>query len=220
MLTINWFIKHKFISGFIVLLVVGAIAANSNLAKNTGTSEPTPTRAKVEKSSPIPTEKHTSTQAPKPLGLNVARSYMIGRIQQAAAAANSVIEFKAGVPIDGQGNYIANQGQNIIQLIGPKDNLTEVSSTALIGDNPGDNLLALVYIMGVANLIDSHSTAWVINAMKDEIDPGQGISKQSKNINNRKYEVDMNIIGNYKAYTLTVDPVEQKKLRARRNLNE
>ncbi|MGH2612409.1 MAG: hypothetical protein ACRDFB_05105 [Rhabdochlamydiaceae bacterium] len=206
----NWNSKTKWavtgVCGFLIILsaITNAVTPNSQDTKQVASvmqntqSQPTATEA-------------VATDTPTPQGLGITRAYLMSKFQQAAQAGGlGTIDFSQGTPVNGQDNYTAQAGQNIIQLIGSADDLSEVSSTALIGDTSttGDNMKALVFVFGLGNLVDSNSGNWITTTMKAESTSGQDTDNQSTVINGRKYELDMGTIGTVQSYTLTIDPAQ------------
>lgn len=207
---INWTNRSKWVvtivfAAIIVISLISNATYPSKVSQQTK-KEITPTA--VQKITKKPTTEHTSTSSLLPKGLGITRKYMIDSLNKGAEAADdSDFQFKQGVDVNGKDNYIAQQGQNLVQLIGPSDNLTEVGTTAILGDSTGDNMIALVYIIGAANLVDPHSLNWVTGVMKDAGNTTKDSQKWSTTIDDKKYEIDMETIGNLKTFTLQIDPL-------------
>lgn len=208
----NWSIKAKLIvtGVFGVFILLGTISnattSNTNTSATTASSSSASSQPTKAQAAP------TSTPTTAPQGLGVSRAYLISKFQQAAKAGGlGTIDFTQGAAVNGQDNYTAQAGQNLIQLIGPADDLSEASSTALVDDSSttADNLKALIFVFGLGNIIDSDSGNWITNTIKVESNSGQDSAKQSTVINGRKYELDMGMIGTVRSYTLQVDPAQQ-----------
>lgn len=203
----NWATKTKWVVSIVLggpalLFTLSSIGSSKSEVQST-----TQTVAVAPTKMPQPTAHPTLIPTPKATGLGITRQAVIDALDKGAeAGGDSDFQFKPGVAIKGQDNYIASQGQNLVQLIGPANNLTEVGSTAFIGDSTKDNMFALIYIVGLGNIVDPNSQEWITNVMKDAGNTDQDNKKWTKVIDNKKYEIDMQTIGTVKTFTLTIDP--------------
>jgi hypothetical protein len=151
-----------------------------------------------------PPQKLTSTPSPTPvIGLSITRSFIISGLEKVAPD----IQFTQGVSYKGQDNYVASEGQNIIQLLGPSNNLNEISSTALLGDETGKNMIALVYIVGIPNIIDPDAGDWMTSAMKEAVaakDQGETQFERSTVIHNRKYQLSISYKDSFRYASVSI----------------
>src|SRR5258706_6370609 len=144
---------------FIVLAVNSPTSSTESLKKDSG----------ITISKTVVTIKPSPTPVPKQptyAGLNITRDTVMNRLVNA----DPTINFQPSSSVNGITRYMAEKGQNGIELYGNADNLVEVDSTALLGNNVSDvsgNTSALIYVLGVANAVDSTSTTWVTSAMKE-----------------------------------------------------
>lgn len=187
---------------FGLIFVIGIITFASKTASTTSDNNTASSEQEIVSETP------TQTNTPSPItlrDLNITRDFIISGIQKIAPD----VKFSQGAAINGQDNYTAKEGQNIMQLIGPSDNLTEISSTAVLGDSLGDNFDALVFITGIANTINPEAKQWVIGALKDEIDTvnnGENSIDDSITISQRKYTLTVSKLNSAKLASLLIDP--------------
>jgi hypothetical protein len=178
----NWFIRHKIITVvlIVIVLIIWSIVSSSS-AKNSFQ------------------QGAEAGQQGAPGGIQVNRAAFIQTLQKAAAVGGTTIDFKQGDQLNGQDNYVAQQGQNIIQLIGPADNLTEIEGEATVdtqAQNYMDNITSLIYVVGVANVIDPQAKDWVTHTIDNEMKSGKSTVSEDKVIDGRDYTVELKAANN------------------------
>ena len=148
-----------------------------------------------------------------PPGLQISRDFMIGSIQKLAPDIN----FSQSLPINNQEAYSAQEDENTIQLIGPQNDLLQISSTASIDSNansdrkdniPTRNRKALDFIENIPNIIDSEAGLWVtsvINNAINDMDTGEVNIHKSTTFHNRKYTLSIEYTSILKFISLTID---------------
>jgi hypothetical protein len=186
----------RVISGIIIVFVIIWIFSLFSGGSKSSSVDNTPTVSSNGSSNITP--------SPTPvIGLNIKRSFIISEIKKVAPD----IQFKEGVGQDD--NYVASEGQNIIQLLGPKNNLNEISSIAFLGDDSGKNMIALVYIVGIPNIIDRDAGEWMTSAMNAAAaakDQGETQFEKSTVIHNRKYKLSISYKDSLRYATVSIDP--------------
>ncbi|HUD44385.1 MAG TPA: hypothetical protein VMR41_02480 [Patescibacteria group bacterium] len=171
---------------FIILAVNSPTSSSSSVA--------TQKNSVVATSKTVITVKPSPKVMPKPstiAGLNITRDTVMNRLVNADPSIN----FQPSSSVNGITRYMAEKGQNGIELYGNADNLVEVASTALLGTTTSDitgNTVALIYVLGVANAVDSNSTTWVTSTMKEistDWSNGRDTVKQSTVIDGKKFDI-------------------------------
>ena len=147
----------------------------------------------------------TSTrQESESKGIGVSRSEIIDVLEKPDIG----FSFSKGIPIDGQDNYVADQGGNVVQLIGPEENLNSASIIAILGGDIGQNLLSLVMVVGIANIVDESSTDWVTQQFEKTAESPTKPYSNTKTFGQKEYKISFEpseLIGNW--FTLTITPI-------------
>jgi len=137
-------------------------------------------------------------------GINLSRNEIISVFEKPALG----FKFEEGAPVDGLENYVANKGAAVIQLLGPADNLAEVSIIALLSNDAGENMLTLATVIGFANVIDESSIEWISDEFGKVAD---NVSKQydnSKVFNGRLFKVNFTPTDFFNSFSLVVTPAK------------
>lgn len=196
------------IAMFILFLGIGGAVSGATNTQSTPSSQPTATAQNSSTPTATDTPEPTATPTQAPKGLDISRDEIIEKIQKA----NSSIEFKQGNDSNGQENYVAQDGQNIMQLLGPGNDLTQINSMALMdSEHTGGNLLALTYILGIPNVIDTQAGKWASDTMQqidNDLQNGKTTSKYSKIINGRKYTMELSVNNSFSFVSLAIDPAK------------
>lgn len=179
--------RSAIIYGVAIIIFFTLIGATSTSTKNSVTkSNSVPTVSPVQeiKKPPTPTVSNV-------IGLNISRDTVMNRLQNA----DPTINFQPSTPVNGIERYMAEKGQNGIELYGKADNLVEVASSAILGNSTIDvsgNTIALIYILGVAKAVDVNSLDWITSTIKEigtAWSSGQNSVKKSTVINGKKFDI-------------------------------
>ncbi len=84
--------------------------------------------------------------------------------------------------------YSALTDGNLAHLLGPSDDLREIMIMAIISRYEDRDLMALAMILGMANVIDNSSTAWVSNQITAAFEDIEEKYKRQKNFGQRIYK--------------------------------
>jgi len=150
-------------------------------------------RSKVIHISPIPT-----------VGLGVTRDFIEASVQKYLPD----ISFSQSLPVQGEDTYIAQKDQNTIQLTGPANDLTEISSTASLNTDNVRNVKALAYMNTVTAIVDRDAGVWMSSALKTALDQNISLQNISTIIHKKKYM--FSVVNNdlLKLFKITIDPVD------------
>ncbi|MFH1289807.1 MAG: hypothetical protein ABIH92_00185 [Nanoarchaeota archaeon] len=136
-------------------------------------------------------------------GIGISRSYLIDIFENPDLG----YSFEMGAPVEGQPNYVGSNEVGSIQLIGPEEELTEAAILIALGSDTGSNTLALVNLLGFANVIDSNSKDWVQQQFEIITDNPIRDYENSKIIGARVFRISYSPIeGLGTLMTLTVEP--------------
>ncbi len=149
---------------------------------------------------PIPTISSVGTY-----GLKIRRSTMMSAIQQQ----NSKVSFLPGNTIDGQQTYTATQYKNLMTLVGPENNLTEIISTEPLDADANDNLETILFIAAQARLVDRDIDPWISSTVQEAAANVSGPSPSSFSKSYILHQRQYVFIIQNNTVMLTIKPVAQ-----------
>ncbi len=207
----GWIDRHKILTviiNLVALVLLFSFFHHSSDQNNEQSTPPSPTSVAESQ-----TQAEITPTISQQARLGITREAVITGLHKADPSIN----FKTSTPVNGIERYMAQEGQNGIELYGNADNLTEVTSTALLGNNSGDysgNVSALVYVVGVASVVDAESKDWMASTMK-EINSvwsnGQNSVKKSTVINGKKFDIDAEKSKVFNTVSLTIYSAQESE---------
>lgn len=137
-------------------------------------------------------------------GIGVSRKSIMDILEKPALG----FSFSEGEPANGKENYVAQEGANVIQLLGKADNLSEASIIALLGSDAGENLLSLTMIVGFANIIDNNSTDWITNEFQKIIANPTKSYSNTKVFDKNLFEISFSPSPAFNLFSLIITPAK------------
>ena len=137
-----------------------------------------------------------------PNGLNLSRADITNVLEKPAIG----FFFEEGAFVDGQENFVANKGGSIVQLLGPSENLQEVSIIALLGNDEGENMTSLVMVIGFANVIDQLSIDWISSEFEKVVSNPTSEHSNSKVFGDKIFKIQFTPTDFFNSFSLVVTP--------------
>lgn len=137
-------------------------------------------------------------------GIGISRQQMINVLNKPEIG----FSFVEGTPIEGQSNFVGQRNGNVVQLIGPEDNLTEASITALINweSKNEDIVLNMIMVVGFANIIDESSYNWIVTEYEKFCKTPQNEYNNYKIFSENRFDISYAPVGLTAFFSLTVKP--------------
>ena len=137
-----------------------------------------------------------------PSGLNLSRTDIVNVLEKPAIG----FLFEKGAPVNGRENFVANKGGSVVQLIGPSENLQEVSTIALLGNDAGENMTSLAMVVGIANVIDQSSVDWISSEFEKVASNPTSEYSNSKIFGDKIFKIQFTPSDFFNSFSLVVTP--------------
>lgn len=140
----------------------------------------------------------------KGVGIGVSRTEIINFMEKPALG----FSFEKGLPIEGQECYVGKNEKRacVIQVLGPNENLSQVSITALLGSNPGENLMSLLMVLALGNFVDCNSFYWIMESFQKVADYPSEPFSISKIFTQNKYKISFQRSELFISFILIITP--------------